>query len=345
MIKADYNSIIYDYLAIEADIAEIDARYSYGPAMEADNPSTTTTTTTAATVAPTQGAKAQVTGTNDNGQKAAEINGKAAAQSAVKDKPNENNSIEKTNRFQKALAAVKEFLKKISDILDGVKRWLQNRLRSLMANDRGFNNQYQQRKRLVKPLDSVTVVNYAYTNDNLERPIRGLMQDVEGCLRTLSMSTEGSPSGRISDIINAPQGEMLKVLFKPYSQGSEIEITSAPLMTKHLVSQYRTDKRERTYRNTDIPAIERNAMSTAEIRNRCNSYVNSCSQLYSSVRNLERELRPDAEEKVITTVKENARKAAVLYNTYNSLIHAYFELRLESAMGYRIILKRFYQMT
>ena len=100
MIKADYNSIIYDYLAIEADIAEIDAQYSYGPAMEADNPSTTTTATTAATVAPTQGAKAQVTGTNDNGQKAAEINGKAAAQSAVKDKPNENNSVEQSCRLQ-----------------------------------------------------------------------------------------------------------------------------------------------------------------------------------------------------------------------------------------------------
>lgn len=348
MIKADYNSIIYDYLAIESEIAEIDAKYSLEPAFEADTPASANASTAPATVtAPSQGAKAQVTGTTDNGQKAAEINAKAAAKSATKDKVTDNtnnNSAEKLSKYQKAVTAVKEFLQKIGAILDNVKRWLQNRLRNLVANDRGFNNQYQQRKKLVKPLDSVTVVNYAYTNDKLERPMRGLMQDVEGCLRTLAMTSAAGPTGRVSEIINAPQGEMLKELFKPYSQGAEVEVTTAPLMTKHLVAQYRTDKRERTYQQSDIPAIEKNAMSTREIENRCNSYVNTCTQLYGTIRNLEKELRPDADEKEITTVRENARKAAVLYNTYNSMIHSYFELRLESAMNYRIILKKFYQM-
>jgi hypothetical protein len=342
MIKADYNSIIYDYLAIESDIASIDAKYSFSPAMEADVP--TGGTTAAATTVPTQGARAQLTGTNDNGQKAAEINAKNAVKSAVKDNLTDKNPAEKLSKFQKALSAVKEFLKKIADILDNVKRWIQNRIRSLVNNDRSFNNQYQQRKRLVKPLDEVTVVNYAYTNNNLERPIKGLMQDIESCLRTLSMTTGGGPTGRVSDIINAPQGEMLKVLFKPYTQGAETEVSSAPNMTKYLVANYRTDKRERTYRQTDIPAIERNAMNTSEISNRCNSYINTCTQLYGSIRNLEKELRPDADEKQISTIRENARKAAVLYNTYNSIIHSYFELRLEASMNYRIILKKFYQM-
>lgn len=349
MIKADYNSIIYDYLAIEAEIAQIDAD-SYEAAMEADGPTgattttTTTTTVTQGTGAPTQGARAQVTGTGDNGQKAAEINASAAAKSAVKDQPTDaNKNVEKVTKFQKAVTAVKEFIKKIGDILENIKRWIQNRLRSLMVNDRSFNNQYQQRKRMVKPLDTVTVVNYGYENNKLERPFRGLMGDLEATLRALSLANATEPTGRASEIINAPQGEMLKVLFKPYSDGAETEVSSAPLMVKHLVNTYRSEKRERTYQQSDIPAIERNAMSTAEIRNRCNSYINSCTQLYTAIRNLEKELRPDADEKVISTVRENARKASVLYNTYNSMVHAYFELRLEQSMNYRIILKRFYQ--
>lgn len=333
MIKADYNGIIESYLAIESDIMEVDST-TYLPAMEAEGDITQGSTV------PSTGAKVAVTGTTATGKKADEINASAAARNTVRD--NEQSSADKTLKFQKALEAVKSFIKKILGIIDNVKQWLQNRLRTLMANDRSFSNTYQKQKRLVKPQDNVVVINYAYDNNKLERPYQALMKDVESTLETLSLLNPSNSSQRVTDIIKAPQGQMLKVLFEPYCKDSDTEITSAPAFVKYLVASYRSDKRERNYEAKDIPAIERNAMNTEEIRNRCSLYINNCTRIYSKIRNLEREMIPSADEKTVSLIRENARKAAILYNTYNSLIHSYFELRLEQAMNYRIILKKFY---
>jgi len=188
-------------------------------------------------------------------------------------------------------------------------------------------------------------VNYSYINDKLEGPFNSIMKDVQMTLMTLSY-TNGpeNANSRISDIIQADQGKMIETLLQPYTRNSQEPVTTAPAFIKYIVGEYRGEKQERTYRFSDIPAIEKNAMRTSEIKNRCTAFTNEAQRLYGRVRNLERELTPNTDPKVITQVKENARKATVLYNVYISLIKSYFELRLEQSMNYRLILARFYQM-
>ena len=339
MLRADYNHIIDEYLAIEQDIMEIDSEYE--PAMEADAGTTNTTTSATPGASPTSAATNTATGTDANGNKVTEINARAATQNTTKD--NEQSSAEKTTRFQNAVTAVKKFLKRIADIIAAVKRWLSNRLNAMVANDRSFQREYLRQKQLVKPHDTVTVINYGYENAKLEKPMENIMRDMQKCLNTLSF-TNGpvNTDQRVSDIINAEQGKMIETLFKPYTTNAKDPVTTAPAFVKYIVGEYRSEKQERTYRAVDIPVIEKNAMSTNEIKNRCSAYINECTRLYERVRNLERELKPSDEEANIRKVKENARKAAVLYNTYNSLVHMYFECRVECSVSYRIILKKFY---
>ena len=137
---------------------------------------------------------------------------------------------------------------------------------------------------------------------------------------------------------------MLKALFEPYTRGADNPVTSGPEFIRYMVNLYRGPKEERTYQSSQLNAIEQNAMTTGQIQGRCNQYVKECQEIYNRIRNLPKQLNPDTDEKTVTLVKENARKAAVLYNAYNSIIHMYFEVKLEQSMNYRIILKKFYQM-
>ena len=349
MLRADYNSIIYAYEAFEKELWEIDG---YDPAVEAEtgggSGTVGATTAAAATGTSTQtsttsGTASAATGLNANGSKPDEINAKAAATSQVK--PQEQDSAKKQEKFQKALEAVRNFMKKIATLLQQAKRWIESRIRAMQGNDRSFQNQYEKQRQLVKPHHEVVVINYSYNNAKLEDPMKGLMKDMQDCLRTLAFTNGATnASGRVSEIINAPQGKMLEKLFEPYSRNAQDPVTSATLFIRHLLIEYRGEKAERKYNESQIPAIEKNAMATADITGRCQAYLNDCTRLFNNVKQLEKQLTPNTDEKVITMVKENARKAAVLYNSYSSLIHMYFEVRLEQSMNYRIILKRFYQM-
>lgn len=340
MLKADYNSIIYDYLANESDINEIDQEYF--PAMEAD---ATSNGTPAPAPAPAAG-----TGNTANGAKAADINAAAAAKAAVKDahdtptdKTTNGTTAEEATKLQKAKEAVQAFLRKIGSIIDAVSRWIRNRIRTLIATDKGFSRKYQQQKNIVEPIPEVTVISYNYSNKVLEDTFRNIMIEVENCLKSLS-NLNMQYTGRIGEILNAEQGAMLENLFKPHAQNAKTPIKTAPEFIQYIVGEYRGEKQERTYRASDLPEVEANALRTSELEARCSGYVNKSTQLYSNVKQIRSKMDTMNDKEEIAKAKENARKASILYNAYSSMIHMYFEIKLEQAMNYRIILKKFYNI-
>ena len=212
--------------------------------------------------------------------------------------------------------------------------------------DRGFYKLYYKRKSMIKPYQNVRVVSYQYNNQVLDRPIEKLMQETTTCLDKLR-AVEGTTNGssRISEILNAPQGKIIEVLLDPYIDGNDKgSIGSINDFIKYLVGKYRGEKKELVYRDTQLPQIEANALSTKDLASRCNNYIRSAQEAYNKLKTLEYQIsRNSTDEKVIKLVTSNAAKAATLYNAYSALIHAYYELKLEQSLNYRIILKKFYQ--
>ena len=344
MRKADYNSIIEGYETLAMELALIDTGDDV--ALEADG------TVTGQTVGQQQAAAAQANtngnmSQNANGQKADEINARKAVSDTMKnDNREENpNSSEKVSKLQKAMDAVRNFIKKIGSILDNLKRILSNRFKLMVQSDRGFFNLYNKQKQIQKPEDQIKVVSYSYLNERLEQPMHGLMNDMKACLTALSMTNPNTtPQGRAGEIIGA-NGNMGEVLFKPYCRDSKDPVTSAPEFIKYMVNNYRGEKSEKLYRSDQLGAIERNAMSAREISNQCQAYLRDAEAQYGRIKMLQNQLNNNSDEKVVELVKKNASKAATLYGIYNSVIHMYYEVRLEQSMNYRIVLKRFYHMT
>ena len=357
--KADYNTLIYSFEAFERIIEEIDNELS--PAFEADNTQTAGSGVTNPTSAPAAastvttstptGTSAAATGQNANGTKPTEINAKAAVTKSVNDadptkEKKKETPGEKEEKKTKIIEAIKKFIRIIGEILDKFQRWFMNRLRAFSGLDRAFFQAYNRQKGLVKPLNQIEVISYSYFNERLETIIKGFVADVRNCLKALSFVNESSvnPNPRVSEIINAEQGQMIPTLLKPYIKNYQYEVTNATSFIKYLVTYYRGSKEKRTYHQTDIPAIERNAISNTAIRQACTGYLNSARGDYNTLKALESKIPAGTDDKTVKFIKENLRKASVIFNTFCAVIKGYYELRVEQSMNYRIILKKFYQM-
>lgn len=350
-MRADYNSIIDTYRAFESDINEISNGKHWTEALEAEAVSSSTSSGSSTATAPPNPSIATpsdqaktLRAKTDNVTDAS----KAAQNTARADGKNAEEKKDPT-KFQQAMQKIREFLQKIMAIIESLKRKIGNRMRMILQTDKGFKVLLNKRKAMIKPLESVRVISYQYQNGKIEEPMKRLMNEVNQCLNTLSMPDGATNmNGRISEILQAPQGQMLEILFSPYVQRGENvtgPIKTTPEFVKFLVDSYRGEKQEFVYRASQISDIERNAMMTTEINTRCNAYIKAAEGAYNRIKTLEYQIRRNTDsEKVITMIQENARKASVLYNAYNALVSAYFEARLEQSLNYRVILKKFYQM-
>lgn len=358
-MRADYNSLLYQYAVFESEIDAI-AGDSLGwtQALEADAPSAGSTgfgggTITSSTAAGANMSTKTTVATpssqlRSQQQKANNVTdaSKAAQNTARIDQKNANK--EKTpNKFQEILQKVRELLKKIRMIIDNLSRKLQNRMRICMQTDKGFFNLYKKRKAMMKPHDTVRVISYQYRNNLLEEPMKKIMNEVTQCLNVLKVA-DGSTNtnGRISEILQAPQGKMIEVLFAPYTKNSKNgPVKSVPEFVKYLVDSYRGEKQEFVYKSSQISEIEKNAMAMGDIRGRCNAYMKAAETSYNQIKSLEFQVnRNQSDEKVLQLISENSRKAATLYNAYSALVSAYFEVRLEQSLNYRVILRKMYEM-
>ena len=310
-MKADYNSLIYAYESNRLDILDI-MKDDLMIATEAD-------------------------------ETPAELDASKAVSDTVKS--DESKAATNTVLINKVIEKVKNLIRKISNMFNQLSRKLSNRLRLMAQTDKGFYSLYNKRKAMVKPHPSIQVITYQYRNDVLDRPIQKLMDETVACLDKLR-AANGTVNGssRISEILNASQGKIIEVLLAPYAKDSDIPVTTIDGYVKYLVKAYRGEKKEIVYRDTQLGEIEKYALSTNEIANRSNQYLSKAKEAYSKLKGLEYQIsRTSASDEVIKLVAANASKAAVLYNAFSALIHAYYELKLEQSLNYRIILRKFYQ--
>jgi len=311
-MKAEYNSLLYAYESHNSDILSIIAD-ELDMALEAEGETSTSGDST----------------------------------KVVRDtiRSDESKAASKTLLINKIITKVKELIKKIFEIFDSLKRKLSNRLRLLAETDKGFFNLYYRRKSMIKPYDRVKVITYQYNDNFLDMRIEKIMSETITCLdklRAVNGTTNGN--SRISEIINAPQGKTIEVLLSPYIDSGDAPINTIPNFVKYIVSKYRGDKKEIIFNNSQLPQIEAGALSTKQIANKCNSYLESAQSSYNKIKTLEQQIRRTSEsDEEIKLVMSNASKAATIYNAYSALLQAYYELKIEQSLNYRVILKKFYQ--
>ena len=336
-MKASYNELIITYESNYFDILRIIGGDII--ALEAETPQPTANTTTQNTT------QANTSGNNAPGADRASAqtsnNAKLASSGANKDKIDVKTAVKDT--ATKVANKVKALLDKIRGIISALALKLKNRLRLVGTTDKGFLKMYYSRKSMVKPYDSTKVVSYQYNNAWMEKTLTKLLGEVTLCIDKLRIA-EGTSNtnARISQIVSAPQGQMLQNLFSPYMDKPE-NVTVTKFIS-YATNKFRGEKKELIYRSTQLPLIEKFAISTKDVSTRCENYIKTVESSFNRLKSLEYQIRRNSEnQRLLELISQNVSKAAILYNAYSALVHTYFELKLEQSLNYRQLLKRFYQ--
>ena len=338
-MKADLNEVIYSY---ESNLKDIYQIIYDDIALEATDTGRTTTTVTTQTTSTnsTNG----VTQTTSKNTTVSQNMNNTSAKNTTSTKEVKPDTNEKPNNFYKIAEKIKQLLEKIKAVLQQLSIRLNNRARTLMTTDKGFFKTYYSRKSMVKPQQAVRVESYAYNDQVLEVPIIKLMKEIITSIDKLCM-IEGTSnnSERISAIVTSPQGSLLQTLFAPYSENNA-NINTTDKFLVYLTKKFRGDKKVLTYTQNQLPIIEKMSLSSTALSKKCQLLLRNVQASYNKMKGIEYRVRRDANNKKVNEMAvQNLAKASILYNTYSTLMHGYFELKLEQILNYRQILKRFYQ--
>ena len=314
-MKADYNSLIVAYESNQEEIENIISASPINIAMEADN---------------------------DTPE---ELNSSKAVSDTVRS--DDTKVANKSNLITKVLTKVRELIKKVGEIFSKLKNKLSKRISLTTMSDNKFKSLYVKKKTMVKPYDNVKVITYSYSEGYVDKTIKKILGEIIQSIDKLKASIGSTTMNeRISKIINADQGEMIKTLVVPYIHGDDKDnINNIKDFIRYIIKEFRGEKKEIVYHANQIPQIEAKALSTKELAGVFNGYMREAETAYKNIKSFEFQVKrtQNVDEKVLKLVMANTSKATVLYNAYDALVHAYFEARLEQCLAYRLVLKKFYQ--
>lgn len=336
MLKSDYTSLFMAYESFLSDIDEIfDSRID--SAMEANE-----------LITPPQAKAASPTGVqNQNtGNKPAEVNARQAVKDTVKTdekkQQEENESRVDTN------AKISETVKKIGENLKNLQNRITNRNKAIEQTTNSFKLDYEKQKQKIKPESELDIITFPYDNNYLDRTVKSVLKDLRNAINALSF--EGGPTNddeASSDILKSTTKDMLHQVYAKYSKDRRVfkeEPETTPEFIRGMILTYRGEKKQFTYRDTQIGNLERLAMNTRDNMNDCMRYINEMNGMYARIKNLPNKVAYNTDEKVVKQIRSSAQKAAILFDSYGTMVQAYYEAKLEETLSYRAILKRMYAM-
>lgn len=253
---------------------------------------------------------------------------------------NTENSPANTNRI---MDMIKKVIDNLMSLVKKAMLTLRNRLKKVMMTDQGYKAKLRERERSVKPLQSVKITSYQYLDEylntftaRLKTTVNRLLTEIERC------SDPKNPVPPKDKILQLSQDKVVSGMLQEVTKKEDI--TEVNALFAHLQKMYRGDKRETVYRASDLPNIMKLAEEYPAIQAQLTKHLDDASRFVNRMEAHSKLLRSsgitDAQRKDFLT---NNNKATKIFNAYKSILEYVFELRVEKAMNYRIIVQKFYQ--
>lgn len=318
-MKVDYSVIIESYERINQDLFESCCDI----ALEADQPvNTTNTASVNSTLNQVQGKTHQTENITDNSTQL------------------QPGSKQKTTIIQR----IKNLIDKIISTIQSIGVKILNRLKLLIESDKGFYTTLNQRKNSVQPLQNFKAITYNYNESYIETTMRGLKDLAVQTFTALANPTLSVSNPKVKQLIECDSSSVVSNFLGFFASDKSREgghdIKS---FTREMIDTYRGEKKEQMWNHTQIARLEKLSHRSNDLTNECNTIINQCKKTTQELKRLESKARASNNSQELTNITEHVVKATQLYNAFLAICRMYFELKLESALSARMLLKKFYQ--
>ena len=336
MLKSDYTSVFMASESFQRTIDEaFDTNMDY--AMEAAD--------TDGLVNPPQAKVASPTSGQDTKNKPAEVDSRSALKDTVK--TDEKTQVDRNKLINDTTNTVIETVKRIGNMIKNLQNKLVNRNKAIEKATESFKQEFTKQRQQIKPDQEIKLINFSYDVNYLDRTMKAVLKDVRNSINALSFEGNADNDDEASsEVLKSAKKDMLTQLFSKYAKGEYFKDppTSTQEFVRGMILQYRGEKKEFTYKDTQVNQLERLGTNTREIFAATNSMINEMNGMYGRLKMLPNKVQHNTDDKVLRKIKTSAYKAAILMDAYATLVQSYYEAKLEYTLSYRVILKHMYHM-
>lgn len=339
-----YDDLIEQYVAFENEMNSIispvmkafEAGEGNQPGADPGN-AASTNATNANTRATTQTGNAVTrdTNTTNNDRDARNMNRTSVQQI--------ENKKDQPGLGRKILDAIKEALDKLIAFIRRASLKMKNALRKVMVTDKGFKDQLRQREMTIKPLESAKITQYQYLDPFIDTFVNKLKRLMDESMRDMERSADPrNPQPVTVDVLKLANNKMVPGIIRELTNKGDI--VNLNQLQIYLGDEYRGQKRERLITKADLPQIIKMAEDYRKYNVTYDKYLTDCNTLLTKMQNRKNQLvDPNITDEQKKDFLAIVNKASILMNFYSTVLMYIYELKVERALNYRIIVQKFYQ--
>lgn len=251
----------------------------------------------------------------------------------------EPGSKQKSNILQR----IKKIIDKIVEFIRSAVMKIMNRLRLLIESDKGFYKNLHERINMQKPLKNFKAITYDYNEKYLDSTMKGIKDVAYGAIVALSnpMTTTSNP--KVKQLIECDNSSIIPNLLSNFtndkSRDGGHDVQS---FTREMIDTFRGEKKERMWNESQIQSLISLSKRSTELTNECHQIETKCKNLVNDMKRMESKARTVNTTEELNKITQSVVKASTIYNAYLGITRVYFELKLESALSARYLLKKFY---
>jgi len=247
----------------------------------------------------------------------------------------------KTTIANNFVEKVKRIIDRILQIIDTVLMKLKNSFEKAYLTDKGFHKDIQDWKKTYKPLASVKLIVYQYD----EQILNAVFNHLKGTFDEYINAYHPQQDNDANSVLNYTQDQILQDLINRSGLKNDDNITDGISFLNELKKEYRSKKVEATFKGTSVDAYIKIIDQYPVTKNLLNNELSRMKQKLNSLKSESNILanKTDAPEDAKKKMNVQLTKLFFIYNFYATFIRMYFELEVEKALLYRIVVKKLYQ--
>lgn len=255
-----------------------------------------------------------------------------------------NNKVDKGEDAPRILQMIQKVIETIKQLLKKASLKLSNRLKHMMVTDKGFKEKLRERERTVQPLKVIKITSYQYLDQYLNSFIARLNKMINDCYTDLLNSSDPkNPVPPKMDLLKNSIDKVVPAIVSSVTNDQNVQDVSA--LFNLLQKNYRGEKKETVFKQDQLPLLIKMAEDYEQISQQMTkalknveSYINTMNGRSNSLRSI-----PNITDEQRRDFLTNLNKGHRIFNAYQSILQYIYELRVEKALNYRIIVQKFYQ--
>lgn len=252
-----------------------------------------------------------------------------------------NDDAHKTTNANGFVEKVKRIIDRFLQLIDTMILKIKNSFQKVYLTDKGFHKDVEEWRKTYKPITSVKLIVYQYDNQQLD----SIFNHLKASLTNYMNAYHPGKDNDTNNILNYTTDQILQDLINRAGLKNDDDVTDGTTFLNEIKKEFRNKKVENTFVGASVEKYISIVEQYPTTKTLLNNELARMKQKLVQFKNQSNIIanKTDIPDEIKKKMNIQLSKLYFVYNFYAAFIRMYFELKVEEALMYRIIVRRLYQ--